>query len=315
MFGNKNKFKGELEEASAVIEQIVDLQRDFSVGLEEIQGAQTRMNADLNQLSYNVDEAGSFAKNNIDVAASLKKQFSECQEEMEATENKYHAVCDKVKAQYETSMELVEGNKHFTSISKNLSEMPGGLREQVLSYQKDLEEMSGFSKQMGVLALNAAIEAGRLGETGKSFVLAAEEVRNYASEFERAANKLADRMQTSNEQIQKLEDEVHHLVALLKDTNVSSTKIMKSCKDTDDTIKQAGYRDFSADIADMKEQLTGIINAQEEMIKMEERNRIQISDIQEEMNMQNNSINEILQAMSPAFSEAAAFMKDREDKK
>lgn len=59
-----------------------------------------------------------------------------------------------------------------------------------------IDTISGIAAQTNLLALNAAIEAARAGEHGRGFAVVAEEVRKLAEESQIAAQKIAELIQT-----------------------------------------------------------------------------------------------------------------------
>ena len=89
------------------------------------------------------------------------------------------------------------------------------------------QKMTEYSKQMSVLALNAAIEAGRLGDNGKLFVNAAEDVRVASNEYIDVIEQLKKEVEASNAQIDELQEQVSKLVSFFKENNVATTKFMK----------------------------------------------------------------------------------------
>ena len=192
MFGNKNKMSSDeiLEmknklEASDTFARNVEKSSDIlDTNLTEITESCSRTAEYANQVADNVSSTIESSKSNIDVEASLIHSLDEYGNAVSKTQADIEKLVEKVKEQNEEALKLVDNNKHFTSPSKYLSELPSTFREANQKYSGYLGKMSEYCKQMGVLALNSAIEAGRLGDSGKVFVNSCEVIRTYATNYE-----------------------------------------------------------------------------------------------------------------------------------
>ena len=161
--------------------------------------------------------------------------------------------------------------------------------------------MTEYSKQMSVLALNAAIEAGRLGDNGKLFVNAAEDVRVASNEYIDVIEQLKKEVEASNAQIDELQEQVSKLVSLLKENNVATTKLMKQGMNLNKEFSKCDV--ISPEMFEgYKQQLITLKNAQEEIGKYEERNRLTIDDIRSEIETQNDSSAEIKDALESIYN-------------
>lgn len=153
---------------------------------------------------------------------------------------------NQMRKQGESIVEIVENNKHFTTPMKHITEAQAFYREEHQQLLARAARMMELSKNMSVLALNAAIEAGRLGEAGNSFVVAAEEVRTYAEGYEREARELEEQLMSAREREKELEEQVHYLNELLKENNISMGKLYK-----DSVQNMATYEGGQTDIRDL----------------------------------------------------------------
>ena len=96
-------------------------------------------------------------------------------------------------------------------------------------------------------------------------------------------------------------DKFQQLVTLLKDNNVATGKLMKQCNDTAKFIEKTSIHTLSEGMSPFRDQIIGLKNVEEEIVKAEERNRMQMSDIREEMVAQQKNENEIIDLLNPIF--------------
>jgi methyl-accepting chemotaxis protein len=169
---------------------------------------------------------------------------------------------------------------------KHISEFPAALREDYGSMQQQITQMREFSRNMSVLSLNAAIEAGRLGGGGTSFIAAAEEVRAYSEQYEREASALGEKIELAKQRLEALEEQVHYLNELLKENNISMSKVLQSGMQS-----MASYENSQLDLRGiLSETAVGKSDALQqsarETSRIEERMSIQLSDIRDEFGVQ-----------------------------
>lgn len=311
MFG-KNKISQEemerLREAAEEGERFfsrMEEQRDmFDAGVAELHASYRRMKTDAAQVLENIKNASLLAEENAKVEASLGCSLNDCRERLEAAEANQAGQIEQFQMVANEAERLVDENKHFTSPSKYLSELPAGIRARNQVYMQFLKDMTDYSKQIVVLALNAAIEAGRMGDTGKQFVTAAEDIRIYAANYDRSLQALAQELEQSNQRADELEEQVKHLVKLLKSNNISTARLMRACDDVLQEAKANQSDALSKEAASLRAQVTILKNADEEIIKSEERNRMQMEDLMEEIRAQQAGQKEILEIVDPVFQRA-----------
>lgn len=315
MFGSRKKISREeilamqesLKQGMALTGELSAKREAFASDISAIGASREQMEADARQVSENARSVLEYARQNTEAIASVLHDMEECRSGMGQVRQDYEALCGKLLQQVEDCEQAVEQNKHFTSPSKSLSELPEQLRGQNQGYRTRLQEMEEYGKQMGVLALNAAIEAGRMGEAGRSFVGAAEDIRTFAKQYDDSVRVLKEELDASDERIGELEHTVHHLVGLLKENNVAAAKLMRGLRETEAFAKEAAVRDFSEAFAPMREELMGLRNAEEEIIKAEERNRMQLDDILGELETQRKHGEEIASGWESFYADAAEW--------
>lgn len=308
MFGKNKISQDEIEKLKKIVEidehffEKMQGGKDmFDATLTECEESYRQVDADVSQVQENIRSASELAGENVEITSALCGKIAECRQEAEKADEKQAVVISDMHKMFDGLAELVDDNKHFTAPSKFLSEFPAVLKAQNEETAEELEQMEEYGKQMGVLALNAAIEAGRMGEAGKQFVTAAESIRTYASNYDEAIETARQKLKESNDRIAELEEQVHRMVTLLKDNNVSTAKLLKSggemVRNADDSVNSA----VSEQLLEIGNQLTAVRNSDEEIIKSEERNRMQMEDLAAEFDTQRAKQKEIQRNIDPLY--------------
>jgi len=291
MFGSKrNKNENRIRE---IFDRIYQQRVTFETSLTQVEDGRDRIYNDIEQVMTNTTQVVNNAMLNIEEESAMILTIDDFSRELKSSLDKYGNLQNEIVTQLKVAAALVEQNKHFTTPAKYLNEVPNTLKQSCESYEKQLDDMTEQGKRMGVLALNAAIEAGRLGESGKSFVLAAEEIRQNAVNCEKAAIAMKEEVEASREKIAELEETIQHLVSLMKDNNVGTAKLFKKCHETQTFMASSEIPDFSDDLIFLRDKVVNMRNLDEEIAKCGERNKIQISDIQEDMQNQKHEIAEM----------------------
>ena len=105
------------------------------------------------------------------------------------------------------------------SLAKIIAPITAELSNGMEEMRKMLEDVVEIGRQMGVLSLNAAVEAGRMGESGRKFVEAAEEVREMSDHYQQTTATLAQQMQIVGMKWQKSRGEIEEVEERLKAKN------------------------------------------------------------------------------------------------
>ena len=214
--------------------------------------------------------------------------------QQQASDEAYHRLLD-------ATTRLVDVNKHFTTPSKYISEFPSTYKAQNQSCRENLDQMEEFGKQMGVLSLQAAIEAGRLGEDGRQFVETAEDIRTYAANYDKVIAQTRLQLEQSDERLSELENQVHHLITLLKENNIATAKLMNLCQDAVNKSDALNHNSLMDDFIEIQNKMSTLRNADEEIVKSEERNRMQVDDLNEEFLAQQKNQKEIFRMIDPLY--------------
>lgn len=315
MFGNKKKLSQEeiqklqdtLEEGKKLVEDFARCQEVLASDNEAIQKSREQMESDVDQAADHSREILEWSRMNATSAEELATVLEEKKQEAQTAYANYQEVCGQIEALLKDSQQAVEQNKHFTSPSKAIGDIPGELRTANQSYLEELDAMGDYGKQMSVLSLNAAIEAGRMGESGRGFVNAAEEVRGYARQYERSVTLLKEKITQSERKIDKMEESIHHIISLLKENNVATTKLMREAEKINKSMDGTMPVDLVEALESIKENVLAMKNHEDEIIKAEERNQIQFEDIKAEIENQQNDGDEMFMEWGNLYQSAVAY--------
>lgn len=291
MFGNKRNKKDEI--IKDIFDRIYQKRVVFETTVSQVEDGRKRVYNDIYQVMTSVSQLATHAMLNIEEESNAIHQIDDFSRELIGALDEYGQLKVEVENELQEAAALVEENKHFTTPAKYLSEVPNSMRQSVQSYEQQLDEMAEYGKQMGVLALNAAIEAGRLGEGGRGFVLAAEEIRQTAVSYENAAATMRKEVEASREKIDEMEETITHLVSLLRENNIGTAKLLKKCQITQKCMEDSSMRDFSEDMILIRDKVVNMRNLDEEVAKCAERSQIQLSDIQEDIQNQKQVLAEM----------------------
>lgn len=292
MFGNK-KNKIIEEQNRALLAQMAEKKEGFDADVAQMEEAGKRIHADICQVMENSNSLVEHAMLNIEEESKLIHTIDDFSRELKTAVDEYDNLRTLIEKQLEATTTLVEENKHYTSPAKYLSEVAGNMRTASTAYTEQLLQMEEDGRKMSVLALNAAIEAGRMGEGGKQFVAASEEIRQTAISFEKKAANMREDLDKAKERIAELEDIVGRLVALMKENNMGTTRLLKKCQESSKAMEESTMRDFSNDMILIRDKVVGLRNLDEEIAKCGERNKIQLSDVQEDVSSQKNQLAEL----------------------
>lgn len=290
MFGSKRKRDEQIRD---IFDHIYQQRVNFETSVGQVEEGRNRVYKEICQMMTNTTELTTHAMLNIEEASKAICDVDAFSKELSGAVEEYGQLKTEVSNQYKTAAALVEENKHFTTPAKYLSEVPNALKQSCQSYEKQLDDMTDYGKRMGVLALNAAIEAGRMGESGKGFVLAAEEIRQTAVSYEKAAVAMKEEVEASHAKIAEMEEMIMHLISLLKENNVGTAKLFKKCQETQMFMEKSSMRDFSEELILIRDKVVKMRNLDEEIAKCAERNKIQMSDIQEDIQKQKKELAEM----------------------
>lgn len=302
MFGGKREkaleaelsaVKAENDRRGGLLLEIAGQKDNALEQFARITASHAQMEKKVEQVKDRMQHMCELAENSSQTAGDVHNVMLEMKQGIEAFDAKHTAFVEQVRKQSERVVEIVESNKHFTTPMKYISELPAALREEQQGFLERADRMMELSKNMSVLSLNAAIEAGRMGESGTRFIATAEEVRAFSEHYEREARELKEALGASETRIADLEEQVHHLNELLKENNISMTRLYKDCTQNMASYdaEQAGLVELISDTAIGRADALQQWGA--ESAKNQEHMLIQLAEVQEELKEHKSSADEL----------------------
>lgn len=308
MFGRNKISQEEIERLKNKINidngffaEMEDQKDMFDASVAELAESYRQVAADVAQLSENMNNAITLASGNAEIENGLGAIINDYRERVQKKEMQQQASDEAYHRLLDATTRLVDVNKHFTTPSKYISEFPSNYKAQNQSCRESLDQMEEFGKQMGVLSLQAAIEAGRLGEDGRQFVETAENIRTYAANYDKVIAQTRLQLEQSDERLSELENQVHHLITLLKENNIATAKLMNLCQDAVNKSDALNHNSLMDDFIEIQNKMSTLRNADEEIVKSEERNRMQVDDLNEEFLAQQKNQKEIFRMIDPLY--------------
>lgn len=256
-----------LDRYSQVFAEITAKQRDTEERLDILKSSQEKMDEQLTRVIDAVNCATDHTEEQRQKNNSINEEMRKISAGLEQSEECYWRIVEELKQQKEDMLETVEQNKHFTAPAEFLSKVSTELQEELKGISGHMEELDDMGRQMGVLSLNAAIEAGRMGESGREFVAAAEDVRSLAGQYQQITASFQEAIGKITEKLEETQAQVVHLNGLLKDNNV---RMGKNTKEFDECIYRMEHSDiqnFAPGVKRLVEEMTGTAAGEEELIR------------------------------------------------
>ena len=295
------RLKNKINIDNGFFAEMEDQKDMFDASVAELAESYRQVAADVAQLSENMNNAITLASGNAEIENGLGAIINDYRERVQKKEMQQQASDEAYHRLLDATTRLVDVNKHFTTPSKYISEFPSNYKAQNQSCRENLDQMEEFGKQMGVLSLQAAIEAGRLGEDGRQFVETAEDIRTYAANYDKVIAQTRLQLEQSDERLSELENQVHHLITLLKENNIATAKLMNLCQDAVNKSDALNHNSLMDDFIEIQNKMSTLRNADEEIVKSEERNRMQVDDLNEEFLAQQKNQKEIFRMIDPLY--------------
>ena len=194
----------------------------------------------VNQAYETLEETGESTK----VLEQLAMELTSMRGQMEDEEQDKRKLQEVAGRQIDQMATIVEENKNSMEPVSALQETKTALKNHSDAMQLEVGHMLEYAKQMTVSSLSCAIEAGRMGDSGKGFVEASEDVRMLSSAYERAAQVVARQLNDMEKRLRQLDEQVAALLKSNKDTNASISRLSKNITQQDEICTRAAERHY-----------------------------------------------------------------------
>ncbi len=230
--------------------------------------SKTELDETINLISEELAQLKGATEENAGQAVLLKQQVSRKTEQNEKLKGMQKELLKSAVEQKNSIAQLVEQNKHFTTPMKAITEIPSLVKDTKQELKEDLEKMSDAAEGMSVLALNAAIKAGGLGEEGKDFVQAAEDVRAASEQYAEEVSNVQQKIEAFCEKINDVEAQITRLNELLKENNISMNRLLQ---EEDKTIEEETPENFTEEQKNVENILDCLGQKENEIFEIQEK--------------------------------------------
>ena len=79
----------------------------------------------------------------------------------------------------------------------------------------------------------------------------AENIRTYAANYDKVIAQTRLQLEQSDERLSELENQVHHLITLLKENNIAPAKLMNLCQDVVNKSDDLNYNSLMDDFIEI----------------------------------------------------------------
>ena len=252
-----------------------------------------RMQKDLELASNHTSLVEELAAKNGVIAEELHNKVREAVNLSKKADDSGKDFLDGMKTVQDAIQEIVEQNKHFTSPMKALTEAPSVYQEEYRKVDGKLTEMLDLSKNMGVLALNAAIEAGRMGEQGKKFISAAEDIRAFSEEYMKATEEAKSVITDMAGRVTQMEEQMKILNELLKENNIFMGKVLKETTSQIESYEKEHVLLGGVLTTELSKKAEDFLQGEKELSDIGNRLGMQVQDMVEAYNEQKQCTDEL----------------------
>ena len=291
MFGSKkHKLEAQIR-IREILSNVTEQRENFENSATRVEETRKRIETDICQVVENTNGLAGYARANIEEENALIRNLDTFSDNVKKSIKEHMQIEELAKEQFDAVMKLTEEQKHYTTPSKALKAVSEMMKQQMSIQKEQLDGIISDERQIGVLALNAAIEAGHMDDS-KQFVAVCEKIRQLSIEVEHTVTGLQEELEESENKIVELEETIQYLISILKDSNIAAGHLLKKGQELNKSVENVKLCQFSDEFVQIRDKIIGMRNMDEEIAKCEERNRIQLSDIQEDLQVQKNMLTE-----------------------
>lgn len=243
-----SKIKEQEQELEGLKEQVRGLTQSFgSVEgnnakalelLEEVETERTSLDGALNRVVEYIKEVYGADQEQAEEEKRLLAEFHTLNEKNKDAGKQYEELLSEIKGREKELVELVDQNKNITDPTHVLRQSVMELESEMHQMEEPLAQMEGLGHQMGVVSLNAAIEAGRMGESGRQFVVAAEEVRSCAGKYQEESQGMAAQLTQMKDKLARTQEQVEYLMDILTAGSETLAKTVASFQSSENKLEE-----------------------------------------------------------------------------
>lgn len=212
------------EKRGAAIKAVHAKKEDYGKQLARAMDSQKKTADYAGQMKESSGQITELTKNGAETAADIHGELIRMNNTIESFDANHSVFLGKMKEQSEKAMEHLEKERKLGPAAGDLAALTGQMQENFNAMKGTSAKMLDFSKDMSVICLNAALEAGRMGENGSRFVVATEDVRSLAEQYENAVREMDGMLESYQQQTADLTAKVELLESMIKEQTASLTK-------------------------------------------------------------------------------------------
>lgn len=213
------------EKRGAALKAVHGKKEDYGRQLARAMDAQKKIAEYAGQMKESADQITDLTKNGAETAADIHGELIRMNNTIESFDANHSVFLGKMKEQNDRAMEYLEKERKLGPAAKEVSDLTGQMQENVETMKGTSARMLDFSKDMSVICLNAALEAGRMGENGSRFVVATEDVRSLAEQYENAVREMNVMLDSYQQRANDLTEKVRLMESMIKEQTASFTKM------------------------------------------------------------------------------------------
>lgn len=191
--------------------RVADSSTQAEAAVAEMQENQESLAQSLNQVVSMVHRIREGEEARTKEETGLHRQLSQLCQSLRQREESRGLGLEQARQQHQAVCRVAEQTQGTAGLLEDLNHWAQGLAGQLEQMTEQVAAMEEQGRTMSVLSLNSAIEAGRMGEAGRKFVTAAEEVRGCAGEYRERASQISQELLGLKEGLEEAAKELEHL--------------------------------------------------------------------------------------------------------